>query len=221
MSTITEPPAGARGATQSQSQSTSAPVDKEKERQRSIRDDIGGWRKWGPYMTDRAWGTVREDYSAHGDAWNYLTYDKSRAKAYRWGEDGIGGICDRYQLLCFAPTFWNERDPHLKEKFFGLNPNEGNHGEDVKDYYFHVDNTPSHSYMALLYKYPQREFPYRWLVEENQRRAGQGPEFETIDTGIFDESRYFDILIEYAKQTHEDMAIRITAHNRGPEAAPL
>ncbi len=222
MSTNKEP-VGARGTTQSQSQSqTAAPVDnKERERQRSIRDDIGGWRKWGPYMSDRAWGTVREDYSANGDAWNYLTYDKSRAKAYRWGEDGIGGICDRYQLLCFAPTFWNERDPHLKEKLFGLNPGEGNHGEDVKDYYFHVDNTPSHSYMCLLYKYPQREFPYRWLVEENQRRAGQGPEFETVDTGIFEESRYFDIFIEYAKQTHEDMAIRITAHNRGPDAAPL
>jgi hypothetical protein len=200
---------------------TEASFDKERERVRQVRDDIGGWRKWGPYLSDRSWGTVREDYSATGDAWNYLTYDKARAKAYRWGEDGIAGICDRYQLLCFAPTFWNERDPHLKERFYGLNPNEGNHGEDVKDYYFHVDNTPTHSYMCLLYKYPQREFPYRWLVEENQRRAGQGPEFELIDTGIFEDNRYFDIFIEYAKHTHEDLAIRITAHNRGPEAAPL
>jgi hypothetical protein len=200
---------------------TDPSIDRERERVRQVRDDISGWRKWGPYLSDRAWGTVREDYSAHGDAWNYCTYDKGRAKAYRWGEDGIAGISDRYQLLCFAPTFWNERDGHLKERLFGLNPNEGNHGEDVKDYYFHVDNTPTHSYMCLLYKYPQREFPYRWLIEENQRRAGQGPEFELIDTGIFEDNRYFDIFIEYAKQTHEDISIRITAHNRGPEAAPL
>jgi hypothetical protein len=196
-------------------------VDRERDRVREIRDDISGWRRWGPYLSDRSWGTVREDYSAHGDAWNYLTYDKARAKAYRWGEDGIAGICDRYQLLCFAPTFWNERDPHLKERLFGVNPNEGNHGEDVKEYYFHVDNTPTHSYMSLLYKYPQGEFPYRWLIEENQRRAGQGPEFELIDTGIFDQDRYFDILVEYAKVSHEDIAIRITATNRGPDAAPL
>ncbi len=193
----------------------------ERERVATIRDDSSGWRRWGPYLSDRSWGTVREDYSANGDAWNFLTYERSRAKAYRWGEDGIGGICDRYQLLCFAPAFWNEHDPHLKEKLFGLNPNEGNHGEDVKDYYFHVDNTPTHSYQCLLYKYPQREFPYRWLVEENQRRAGQGPEFELIDTGIFEDDRYFDIFIEYAKETPEDIAIRITAHNRGPDAAPL
>ncbi|MEO8704289.1 MAG: glucosidase, partial [Kofleriaceae bacterium] len=197
------------------------PIDKERDRVRQVRDDISGWRKWGPYLSDRAWGTVREDYSDNGDAWNFVTYDKARAKAYRWGEDGIAGISDRYQLLCFAPTFWNERDPHLKERLYGLNPNEGNHGEDVKDYYFHVDNTPTHSYMCLLYKYPQHEFPYRWLVEENQRRAGQGPEFELIDTGIFDDNRYFDVFIEYAKQTHEDISIRITAHNRGPDAAPL
>ncbi|MCW5803000.1 MAG: glucosidase [Deltaproteobacteria bacterium] len=196
-------------------------IDRERDRVRDVGDDQSGWRKWGPYLSDRAWGTVREDYSAHGDAWGYLTYDKARAKAYRWGEDGIAGICDRYQLLCFAPTFWNERDPHLKERFFGVNPGEGNHGEDVKEYYFHVDNTPTHSYMALLYKYPQREFPYRRLIEENQARHGQGPEFELIDSGIFDDDRYFDILIEYAKSSHEDLCIRITAHNRGPEAAPL
>jgi hypothetical protein len=220
MSTNTEPSVGARSASKS-STTQAAPEDKERDRVRTIRDDITGWRKWGPYLSDRAWGTVREDYSSNGDAWNYLTYDKARAKTYRWGEDGIGGICDRYQLLCFAPAFWNEKDPHLKERFYGLNSSEGNHGEDVKDYYFHVDNTPTHSYQCLLYKYPQREFPYRWLVEENQRRGGQGPEFELVDTGIFEDDRYFDIFIEYGKQTHEDIAIRITAHNRGPDAAPL
>jgi hypothetical protein len=196
-------------------------VIRERERVRDVGDDHGGWRRWGPYLADRTWGTVREDYSTNGDAWGYLTYDKARAKAYRWGEDGIAGISDRYQVLCFAPTFWNERDPHLKERLFGVVPSEGNHGEDVKEYYFHVDNTPTHSYMCLLYKYPQAEFPYRRLVEENQRRAGQGPEFELIDTGIFDDDRYFDILIEYAKADAEDIAIRITAHNRGPTAAPL
>ncbi|MBA3540550.1 MAG: glucosidase, partial [Deltaproteobacteria bacterium] len=196
-------------------------VDRERERVAAIGDDASGWRRWGPYLSDRSWGTVREDYSEDGDAWSYLTYDKARAKAYRWGEDGIGGICDRYQLLCFAPTFWNEQDPHLKERLFGVNPAEGNHGEDVKEYYFHVDNTPSHSYMCLLYKYPQAAFPYKNLIEENQRRQGQGPEYELVDTGIFDDNRYFDITIEYAKGTTEDLAIRITAHNRGPDAAPL
>ena len=184
-------------------------------------DDATGWRRWGPYVSDRAWGTVREDYSADGDAWAYLTYDKSRAKAYRWGEDGIAGICDRYQLLCFAPTFWNEHDAHLKERLFGVDPREGNHGEDVKEYYFHVDNTPTHSYMCLLYKYPQAAYPYAQLVGENQRRSGQGPEYELLDTGVFDGDRYFDIFIEYAKAGEDDLAIRITAHNRGPEAAPL
>jgi hypothetical protein len=196
-------------------------VDQERERVSSIRDDSTGWRRWGPYLADRSWGTVREDYSPNGQAWAYLTYDKARAKAYRWGEDGIAGISDRYQLLCFAPTFWNERDPHLKERLFGVTPSEGNHGEDVKEYYFHVDNTPTHSYMSLLYKYPQAEFPYRRLIEENQRRAGQGPEFELIDTGIFDEDRYFDILVEYAKAAPDDIVVRITATNRGPDAAPL
>ncbi|MBK9030890.1 MAG: glucosidase [Myxococcales bacterium] len=184
-------------------------------------DDTSGWRRWGPYVADRAWGTVREDYSAAGDAWRHLTYDTARAKAYRWGEDGLAGICDRYQLLCFAPAFWNERDPHLKERLFGVNPEEGNHGEDVKEYYFHVDNTPSHAYMCLLYKYPQAAFPYQQLIDENQRRAGQGPEYELLDTGVFEGDRYFDIFIEYAKATTDDLVIRITAHNRGPAAAPL
>ena len=165
----------------------------ERERVRGITDDVSGWRRWGPYLSDRAWGTVREDYSADGNAWTYLTYDQGRARAYRWGEDGIAGISDRYQLLCFAPTFWNERDGHLKERLFGVNPYEGNHGEDVKEYYFHTDNTPTHSYMSYLYKYPQAAYPYQELIEENQRRGGQGPEYELLDTGIFDDDRYFDI----------------------------
>ncbi len=193
----------------------------ERERLAEITDDAAGWRRWGPYLSDRSWGTVREDYSADGHAWAYLTYEASRAKAYRWGEDGIAGISDRYQLLCFAPAFWNERDPHLKERFFGVTPSEGNHGEDVKEYYFHVDNTPTHSYMALLYKYPQSAFPYRELVDANRARNGQGMEVELLDTGVFDGDRYFDILIEYAKVSEEDIAIRIRATNRGPDAAPL
>ncbi len=198
-----------------------AELDRERERVRDISDDVSGWRRWGPYLADRSWGTVREDYSANGNAWAYLTYDSARAKAYRWGEDGIAGVSDRYHLLCFAPTFWNERDPHLKERLFGVTPSEGNHGEDVKEYYFHVDNTPTHSYMSLLYKYPQAAFPYRALIDENQQRAGQGPEFELLDTGIFDGDRYFDILIEYAKASPEDIVIKITATNRGPDPAPL
>lgn len=200
---------------------TPVSADHERARLSEVHDGHSGWRHWGPYVSDRSWGTVREDYSADGDAWSYVTYDSARAKAYRWGEDGIAAICDRYQQLCFAPTFWNERDPHLKERLYGVNPREGNHGEDVKEYYFHVDNTPTHSYMCMLYKYPQTEFPYRELVEENQRRRGQGPEYELVDTGVFADDRYFDIVIEYAKAATEDLAIRITAHNRGPDDAPL
>jgi hypothetical protein len=184
-------------------------------------DDQTSWRRWGPYLSDRAWATVREDYSPDGNAWSYLPHDLARSKAYRWGEDGIAGICDRFQLLCFAAAFWNGKDPILKERFFGLTPHEGNHGEDVKEYYFHLDNTPSHSYMKFLYKYPQEEFPYRKLIEENRCRGGQGLEYELLDTGIFDGDRYFDIFIEYAKATPEDICIRIEAFNRGPRAAPL
>jgi hypothetical protein len=190
-------------------------------RLQEIHDDITGWRRWGPYVSERSWASVREDYSADGNAWGYLPHDLARSKAYRWGEDGIAGICDRYQLLCFAPAFWNGNDPILKERLFGVTPAEGNHGEDVKEYYFHLDNTPTHSYMKYLYKYPQREFPYSWLVQENQRRNGQGFEFELLDTGIFDDDHYFDIFIEYAKITAEDIVVRIEAFNRGPEAAPL
>jgi hypothetical protein len=194
---------------------------KERERLKEIRDDISSWRRWGPYLSDRAWGTVREDYSADGNAWQYLSYDKARAKAFRWGDDGIAGVCDRYQILCFAFAFWNGRDSHLKERFFGVTPHEGNHGEDVKEYYFHVDNTPTHSYMKLRYRYPQARFPYDELVRENQRRQGQGPEYELLDTGVFDDDRYFDIDIEYAKATTEDLVCRVTVHNRGDEDAPL
>jgi hypothetical protein len=194
---------------------------KEHERLREITDDFSGWRRWGPYVSDRSWATVREDYSANGDAWAYLPHDLARSKAYRWGEDGIAGLCDRYQLLVFAPAFWNTRDPILKERLFGLTPNEGNHGEDVKEYYFHVDNTPTHSYMKLLYKYPQAAFPYGRLIEENRNRNGQGFEYELLDTGVFDQDRYFDIFIEYAKASPEDICIRIEAFNRGPEPASL
>src|SRR3954454_10069227 len=196
-------------------------IPKEKERLRQITDDASGWRRWGPYVSDRAWATVREDYSANGDAWAYFTHDQARSKAYRWGEDGIAGLCDRYQLIVFAFAFWNGRDPFLKERLFGLSNPEGNHGEDVKEYYFYLDATPTHSYARFLYKYPQREFPYQHLIDENARRGTDQPEYELLDTGIFDENRYFDIEIEYAKVTTDDIVIRITATNRGPDPAPL
>lgn len=179
------------------------------------------WRRWGPYLSERAWGTVREDYSPNGTAWDYLPHDHARSKAYRWNEDGMGGICDRQQFICFALALWNGRDPILKERLFGLTGNEGNHGEDVKEYYFYLDSTPTHSYMKYLYKYPQAEFPYRQLVEENRRRGRGALEFELIDTGVFNEDRYFDVLVEYAKATAEDLLIRIQVMNRGPEAARL
>jgi hypothetical protein len=183
--------------------------------------NVPRWRQWGPYVADRSWGTVREDYSADGDAWRYFTHDMARSKAYRWGEDGIAGICDRYQLLVFAPAFWNGRDPILKERYFGLTSCEGNHGEDVKEYYFYLDNTPTHSYMRMLYKYPQAEYPYQRLIQENAAREGRGLEFELLDTGVFDDDRYFDIFIEYAKNAPDDIVIRIEAFNRGPDPAPL
>jgi hypothetical protein len=179
------------------------------------------WKRWGPYLSERQWGTVREDYSPHGNAWEALSHDHARSRAYRWGEDGIGGISDRHQYICFALALWNGKDPILKERLFGLTGNEGNHGEDVKEYYFYLDSTPTHSYMKFLYKYPQREFPYGRLVEENRRRGKGDLEFELIDTGIFDDDRYFDVVIEYAKASPEDILIRIDATNRGPDAAPL
>jgi hypothetical protein len=180
------------------------------------------WRRWGPYLSERQWGTVREDYSPDGKPWEYFPYDHARSRAYRWGEDGIGGICDNHQRVCFAIALWNGRDSMLKERLFGLTNNEGNHGEDVKEYYFHLDSTPTHSYMKFLYKYPQATFPYSDLVEENKRRQGKGaPEFELYDTGIFNENRYFDVFMEYAKAGPNDILIRLTAWNRGPEHAPL
>jgi hypothetical protein len=179
------------------------------------------WKRWGPYLSERQWGTVREDYSSGGTAWDYFPHDHARSRAYRWGEDGLGGISDRHQFLCFALALWNGKDPILKERLFGLTGNEGNHGEDVKEYYYYLDSTPTHSYMKYLYKYPQSEFPYARLAEENRRRGRSEFEFELLDTGIFDENRYFDVFIEYAKATSEDILIRITAHNRGPDTARL
>ena len=179
------------------------------------------WKRWGPYLSEREWGTVREDYSRYGQAWDYFSHDQARSRAYRWGEDGIGGICDRHQIVCFALALWNRRDPILKERMFGLTGNEGNHGEDVKEQYFYLDSTPTHSYMKMLYKYPQAEFPYAHLVAENRRRSKADPEFELIDTGVFDGDRYFDVFIEYAKAATEDILVRITAWNRGSERAPL
>src|SRR5687768_10725539 len=191
---------------------------------RRLRLDPAGlsrWRRWGPYVSDRAWGTVREDYSADGDAWGYLTHDHARSKAYRWGEDGIAAICDRYQVLVFAPAFWNGRDPILKERLFGLTPDEGNHGEDVKECYWHLDNPPTHTYMRFLYKSPHAAFPYAELVDENRRRNGTGPEYELPDTGVFADNRYFDVVVEYAKVSEDDLVIRIEAFNRGAEDAVL
>jgi hypothetical protein len=191
------------------------------EHQRLLVPEVRRWRHWGPYLSDRAWGTVREDYSAKGDAWAHLPHDLARSKAYRWGEDGLAGFCDRYQILCWSLALWNERDPILKERLFGLDPTEGNHGEDVKECYFYTDATPSHSYLRMLYKYPQAEFPYAQLIDENRRRGGQGAEYELIDTGVFDERRSFDVEIEVAKDGPESMVFRVTAHNRGPDAAPI
>ena len=179
------------------------------------------WKKWGPYLSERQWGTVREDYSADGNAWDYFTHDQSRSRTYRWGEDGIGGLSDDKQLLCFALAMWNGKDPILKERLFGLTNSEGNHGEDVKEYYFYVDSTPTHSYMKSLYKYPQGEFPYRDLLETNRGRSREEMEYELLDTGAFHEDRYFDVFLEVAKEGPEDLLIRVSVHNRGPEAARL
>jgi Glycosyl hydrolase family 63 C-terminal domain len=179
------------------------------------------WKKWGPYLSERQWGTVREDYSRDGNAWNYFSHDQARSRAYRWGEDGLAGISDDKQRLCFAIALWNGRDPILKERLFGLTNSEGNHGEDVKEYYFYLDSTPTHSYMKYLYKYPQREFPYCDLVETNGRRSREEMEYELLDTGIFDDDRYFDVFVEYAKGDPEDILVRISAHNRGPQAAQI
>jgi hypothetical protein len=196
-------------------------MTEEKKRLIEDRDKEKNWRKFGPYLSERQWGTVREDYSANGDAWQYITHDQARSKAYRWGEEGIAGICDEDQLLNFSIALWNNRDPILKERIFGLTGKEGNHGEDCKEHYYYLDSTPTHSYMKMLYKYPQQEFPYAALVSENTKRNRMQPEYDLIDTGIFDNNRYFDIFVEYAKASTDDLLIRITIHNRGPEKASL
>src|SRR6185436_2359687 len=179
------------------------------------------WHLWGPYLAERAWGTVREDYSANGDAWNYFPHEHARSRVYRWGEDGIGGICDYKQRLCLAFAFWNGRDPFLKERLFGVTGPQGSHGEDVKEIYFYTDSTPTHSYMRMLYRYPQARFPYGELVTANHHRAKRDPEYELWDTGVLQDRRYFDISIEYAKADPDDLFIRLTATNCGPETALL
>jgi hypothetical protein len=179
------------------------------------------WRRWGPYLSERQWGTVREDYSHDGNAWDYFSHDQARSRAYRWGEDGLAGISDDKQRLCFAIALWNGKDPILKERLFGLTNSEGNHGEDVKEYYFYLDSTPTHSYMKYLYKYPQAAYPYDDLVATNRKRSRNEMEYELLDTGIFDDDRYFDVFVEYAKESPEEVLIKISAYNRGNEAALL
>jgi hypothetical protein len=196
-------------------------TDAEAQRLREDQEQGLPWRRWGPYLAERQWGTVREDYSPYGTAWEYFPHDHARSRAYRWGEDGIAGVCDSRQRLCLALALWNGRDPILKERLFGLGNHEGNHGEDVKECYYYLDATPTHSYLKLLYKYPQAEFPYALLVDENRRRGQDAPEFELIDTDVFSEDRYFDVFVEYAKAGPDDLLMRVTAHNRGPDAAPL
>src|SRR5712691_9715056 len=177
------------------------------------------WRRWGPYLSERQWGTVREDYSESGEAWESFPHDHARSRAYRWGEDGLAGVSDDKQRLCFSVALWNEADPILKERLFGLTNGQGNHGEDVKEYYFYLDNTPTHSYMKYLYKYPQRAFPYDDLVKTNAGRTRNALEYELLDTGVFDDSRYFDVFVEYAKASPEDLLIRMQVINRGPDEA--
>src|SRR3954451_20030227 len=193
----------------------------EEQRIKCANEEREPWRLWGPYVSERQWGTVREDYSPDGTAWEYFPHDHARSRAYRWGEDGIAGICNRGQHLCLAVALWNGKDPILKERFFGLTNEQGNHGEDVKEIYYYLDATPTHSYQKMLYKYPQREFPYARLLEENQRRSKADPEFELLDTGIFDDDRSSDVFVEYAKAAPEDILMRVTIHNRGPETAKL
>ncbi len=193
------------------------------EKQRLAEDKSGkqNWRRWGPYVSERQWGTVREDYSPGGTAWDYLPHDHARSRAYRWGEDGIAGLSDEGQHLCLSLALWNGKDSILKERLFGLTNAEGNHGEDVKELYYYLDATPSHSYLKMLYKYPQAEFPYPRLVEENRQRGADQPEFELLDTGLFDDDRYFDVFVEYAKAAPDDILMLVTVHNRGPETAKL
>ncbi|MDQ1427204.1 MAG: hypothetical protein QOK39_680, partial [Acidimicrobiaceae bacterium] len=179
------------------------------------------WKWWGPYVSAREWGTVREDYSEDGEAWDFFPFNHARSRAYRWSEDGLAGICDRWQHLCFGLALWNGRDPFLKERLFGLNNAQGNHGEDAKDYWWTLDCTPTHSFMRWLYKYPQAEFPYQRLIDENHRRGRDQPEFELVDTGVFDDGRYFDVVVTYAKSGPDDLCVRIDCTNRGPDPAVL
>jgi hypothetical protein len=208
------PPSPA-GKSRSSARKALTALEAERRRLAEAREKPAPWYRWGPYLAERQWGTVREDYSPSGAAWDHLPHDHARSRAYHWGEDGLLGICDDRGRLCFALALWNESDPILKERLFGLTGLEGNHGEDVKEYYFFLDSTPTHSYMRALYKYPQRAFPYHELVAENRRRGRQDPEFELIDTGVFGENRYFDVTVEYAKAGPEDVVIRIGATNRG------
>jgi hypothetical protein len=193
------------------------------EQRRLTGAQMGGaeWKQCGPYLSERVWGTVREDYSPDGSAWDYFPHDHARSRAYRWSEDGLAGISDDLQYLCFALALWNGRDPILKERLFGLSGTEGNHGEDVKEYYYYLDSTPTHSYMKMLYKYPQNAFPYAALTEINRQRGPDAPEFELIDSGVFAEDRYFDVFVEYAKAGPADLLIRISVANRGPDPAEL
>src|SRR5213594_1650212 len=211
----------ARGTQRPEKKRMVAPTGAEAGRLEEDRRREKYWKRWGPYLSERQWGTVREDYSPYGTAWDYLPHDHARSRAYRWGEDGLGGICDRHQYICFALALWNGKDPILKERLFGLTGSEGNHGEDVKEYYFYLDSTPTHSYMKFLYKYPQAEFPYGLLAQENRQRGKRDLEFELINTGVFDDNRYFDVFIEYAKAGADDILVRIEAINRGPEPAEL
>jgi hypothetical protein len=185
------------------------------------REHLAPWKKWGPYLSERQWGTVREDYSDNGNAWDYFSHDQARSRVYHWGEDGLAGISDDKQRLCFALALWNGRDPIIKERLFGLTNSEGNHGEDVKEYYFYLDSTPTHSYMKYLYKYPQNAYPYNDLVQTNRGRSRQEFEYELINTGVFNDNRYFDVFVEYAKESPEDILIQITIHNRGDQPAEL
>src|SRR5690242_21805758 len=193
------------------------------ERRRLHEADADGvpWRRWGPYLSERQWGSVREDYSAGGDAWSSFTHDQARYRAYRWGEDGLAGVSDDRQRLCLALALWNGRDPILKERMFGLTNSEGNHGEDVKECYFYLDSTPTHSYMKYLYKYPQAAYPYDDLVATNKARGRDAFEYELVDTGVFDEDRYFDVFVEHAKASPEELLVKVEVHNRGPEAATV
>ncbi|HKS91949.1 MAG TPA: hypothetical protein VJQ83_08465, partial [Tepidiformaceae bacterium] len=196
-------------------------LDAERRRLRDADSGTAAWRQWGPYLAERQWGTVREDYSANGKAWDSFPHDQARSRAYRWGEDGLLGLCDNHGLLCFAVSLWNGQDPILKERLFGLSGPQGNHGEDVKEHYVYLDNVPTHSYMKALYRYPQAAFPYDQLVTENAHRGRDQPEFEIEDTGVFADGRYWDVVVEYAKAAADDIVIRISATNCGPDAATL